>query len=43
MRPQRSVRPADTLTRREKVVISYSMQGWRNREIAKHLSITVNR
>jgi DNA-binding NarL/FixJ family response regulator len=38
--PKRSLRPADTLTRREKAVISYLMQGWRNREIAKHLSIT---
>lgn len=33
-------RPADTLTAREKTVISYLMQGWRNREIAQHLSIT---
>lgn len=38
--PQRSLRPADTLTRREKTVISYLMQGWRNREIGRHLSIT---
>jgi DNA-binding NarL/FixJ family response regulator len=38
--PRRSVRPVDTLTRREKSVISYLMQGWRNREIAKQLSIT---
>jgi DNA-binding NarL/FixJ family response regulator len=38
--PLRSLRPADTLTRREKTVISYLMQGWRNREIGKHLSIS---
>ena len=34
------VRPRDTLTNREKTIISYLMQGWRNREIARHLSIT---
>jgi DNA-binding NarL/FixJ family response regulator len=34
------VRPRDTLTPREKTIISYLMQGWRNREIAHHLSIT---
>jgi DNA-binding NarL/FixJ family response regulator len=34
------VRPRDTLTNREKTVISYLMQGWRNREIAQHLAIT---
>ncbi|MGH9403456.1 MAG: LuxR C-terminal-related transcriptional regulator [Terriglobia bacterium] len=33
-------RPADTLTPREKVIISYLVQGWRNREIASHLSIS---
>ncbi len=33
-------RPVETLTPREKTVISYLMQGWRNREIARHLSIT---
>ncbi len=33
-------RPADTLTRREKMIVSYLMQGWRNREIAQHLSIS---
>jgi DNA-binding NarL/FixJ family response regulator len=33
-------RPRDTLTNREKTIISYLMQGWRNREIARHLSIT---
>ena len=36
----RPLRPVDTLTQREKTVISYLMQGWRNREIAQHLSIT---
>lgn len=35
-----SVRPRDTLTNREKTIISYLMQGWRNREIARHLGIT---
>jgi two-component system, NarL family, nitrate/nitrite response regulator NarL len=35
-----STRPRDTLTHREKTVISYLMQGWRNREIAQHLAIT---
>lgn len=34
------VRPRDTLTHREKTIISYLMQGWRNREIARHLGIT---
>lgn len=34
------LRPADTLTRREKTIISYLMQGWRNREVAQHLSIS---
>jgi len=38
--PERQVRPAETLTQREKTVISYLLQGWRNREIAQHLSIT---
>lgn len=36
----RPVRPADTLTRREKTIITFLMQGCRNREIARHLSIT---
>jgi two-component system nitrate/nitrite response regulator NarL len=39
-RSDRPLRPADTLTRREKTIISYLMQGWRNREIAQALSIT---
>jgi DNA-binding NarL/FixJ family response regulator len=34
------LRPIDTLTRREKSIISCLLQGWRNREIALHLSIT---
>jgi DNA-binding NarL/FixJ family response regulator len=34
-----SVRPADTLTRREKAVIGCLMQGFPNREIARYLSI----
>lgn len=34
------LRPIDTLTRREKTVISCLTQGWRNREIAQHLTIT---
>jgi DNA-binding NarL/FixJ family response regulator len=36
----RPLRPVDTLTQREKTIISYLMQGWRNREIAGHLAIT---
>jgi len=39
-RPENPPRPVDTLTRREKIVISYLMQGWRNREISAHLSIS---
>lgn len=39
-RPAIAPRPVDTLTRREKMVISYLMQGWRNREISSHLSIS---
>ena len=35
-----SPRPVDTLTRREKTIISYLMQGWRNREISTHLTIS---
>ena len=38
--PPVPLRPADTLTRREKSVISCLMQGWRNREIARQLTIT---
>jgi DNA-binding NarL/FixJ family response regulator len=33
-------RPVDTLTMREKTIISYLMQGWRNREIGAQLSIS---
>ena len=36
----RPLRPVDTLTQGDKTIISYLMQGWRNREIAQHLSIT---
>jgi DNA-binding NarL/FixJ family response regulator len=39
-RPDNPPRPVDTLTRREKVIISYLMLGWRNREISTHLSIS---
>jgi len=35
-----SVRPADTLTRREKAIIGCLIQGLRNREIGKQLNIT---
>jgi len=38
--PGRMPRPAETLTSREKVIISYIVEGWRNREIAEHLSIS---
>jgi len=37
---ERPRRPAETLTRQEKIVITYLIQGCRNREIARHLSIT---
>jgi DNA-binding NarL/FixJ family response regulator len=37
---ERPRRPADTLTGRERTIISYLIQGWRNREIGQHLSIT---
>jgi DNA-binding NarL/FixJ family response regulator len=37
---EHSLRPAETLTRRQKTIISYLIQGWRNREIAQHLSIS---
>lgn len=33
-------RPVDTLTPRERTIISCLTQGWRNREIAQHLTIT---
>jgi DNA-binding NarL/FixJ family response regulator len=39
-RPDNPRRPVDTLTRREKVIISYLLQGWRNREISTHLLIS---
>ncbi len=39
-RPANPPRPVDTLTNREKTIISYLMQGWRNREISTHLSIS---
>ncbi len=38
--PPRNLRPVDTLTKREKTVISYLTQGWRNREIARQLTIS---
>ncbi|MGH9469813.1 MAG: LuxR C-terminal-related transcriptional regulator [Terriglobia bacterium] len=38
--PAGLLRPIDTLTQREKTIISYLVQGWRNREIAEHLSIS---
>jgi DNA-binding NarL/FixJ family response regulator len=38
--PANPPRPVDTLTQREKTVISYLMQGWRNREISTHLAIS---
>ena len=38
--PAHPPRPVDTLTRREKTIISYLMQGWRNREISTHLSLS---
>jgi DNA-binding NarL/FixJ family response regulator len=38
--PDHSPRPVDTLTRREKSIISCLMEGWHNREISTHLSIS---
>lgn len=38
--PPHRLRPAETLTRQEKTILSYLLQGCRNREIANHLSIT---
>jgi len=38
--PKESVRPADTLTRREKTIVGCLVQGLRNREIGKQLNIT---
>jgi DNA-binding NarL/FixJ family response regulator len=35
----RQPRPVDTLTRRERTIISYLTQGWRNRQIAGRLDI----
>jgi two-component system nitrate/nitrite response regulator NarL len=35
-----ALRPVETLTRREKSIISCLIQGWRNREIAHRLRIT---
>jgi DNA-binding NarL/FixJ family response regulator len=37
---ERPRRPADTLTGREKTIISYLIQGWKNRDIGQQLSIT---
>jgi DNA-binding NarL/FixJ family response regulator len=37
---ERPQRPADTLTARERTIISYLVQGWRNREIGEQLSIS---
>ena len=39
-RPDNPPRPVDTLTHRQKTIISYLMQGWHNREIGTRLSIT---
>ncbi len=38
--PETPRRPVDTLTRREKTIISYLMLGWRNKEIGSHLAIS---
>ncbi len=38
--PKASLRPVDTLTRRERSIISCLVQGWRNKEIAERLHIT---
>jgi DNA-binding NarL/FixJ family response regulator len=34
------LRPVDTLTHREKTIISYLMEGWHNREVGTQLAIT---
>lgn len=34
------LRPVDTLTQRERTIISCLTQGWHNRDIAQHLTIT---
>lgn len=34
------LRPVDTLTRREKTIISCLTQGWRNKDVARHLTIS---
>ncbi len=39
-RGKSALRPVDTLTRREKSIVGCLLQGWRNREIARYLSIT---
>lgn len=39
-RPNQPLRPADTLTRREKSIISCLMESWHNREIGTYLSIS---
>lgn len=39
-RAESQPRPVETLTRREKSIMGCLLQGWRNREIAQHLSIT---
>jgi DNA-binding NarL/FixJ family response regulator len=38
--PVAILRPVETLTCREKIIVSYLVQGWRNREIAEHLEIS---
>lgn len=38
--PKSPLRPAETLTHREKTVLAFLMQGCRNRDIARYLSIT---
>ena len=38
--PNNPLRPADTLTRREKSIISCLMESWHNREIGAYLSIS---
>lgn len=38
--PNNALRPADTLTRREKSIISCLMESWHNRQIGAYLSIS---
>jgi DNA-binding NarL/FixJ family response regulator len=38
--PERSRSSADSLTSRERMIVSYLIRGWSNREVGQQLSIT---